>query len=139
MPVLGMCSVATRYFYCYTVPSRTVPSGSFEFPKQRSDVHNFMEDLQTWAPSTNSRSPFTLSLVHSLFGFFFSLVRKKGNTICIKLVIRGLRHTRLELRPRSTWRNTHAIRKGETTRNPVRNRPRSSCEKTRGGSGQTGI
>jgi hypothetical protein len=26
-----------------------------------------------------------------------------------------------------------------TTRNPVRNLPRSSCEKTRGGSGQTGI
>jgi hypothetical protein len=51
----------------------------------------------------------------------------------------GLRHTGLELRPRSTWRNTHAIRKGGTTRNPVRNPPRSSCEKTRGGSGQTGI
>jgi hypothetical protein len=35
------------------------------------------------------------------------------------------------------WRNTHAIRK--TTRNPVRNPPRSSCKKTIGGSGQTGI
>jgi hypothetical protein len=28
----------------------------------------------------------------------------------INEVIRGLRHTRLELRPRSTWRNKHAIR-----------------------------
>jgi hypothetical protein len=54
-------------------------------------------------------------------------------------VIWRLRHTALERRPRSTWRNTHTIRKGETTRNPVRNPPRSSCEKTRGGSGQTGI
>jgi hypothetical protein len=36
-------------------------------------------------------------------------------------MIQGLRHTRLELRPRSTWRNTHAIRKGEATRNQVRN------------------
>jgi hypothetical protein len=67
--------------------------------------------------------------------------RKWRRTLCEgeKKVIRGLRHTRLELRSRSTWRNTHAIRKGETTRNPVRNPPRSSCEKTRGGSGQTGI
>jgi hypothetical protein len=48
-------------------------------------------------------------------------------------------YSRLEQRPRSTWRNTHAIRKGETTRNPVRHPPRSSCKKTRGGSGQTGI
>jgi hypothetical protein len=27
----------------------------------------------------------------------------------------------------------------KTTRNPVRNQPRISCEKTRGGSGQTGM
>jgi hypothetical protein len=37
----------------------------------------------------------------------------------MKRSIRGLRHTRLELRPRSTWRNTRAVRKGEATRNPL--------------------
>jgi hypothetical protein len=41
--------------------------------------------------------------------------------------------------PRSTWRNAHAMCKGETTRNPVCNLPRSSCEKMRGDSGQTRI
>jgi hypothetical protein len=40
----------------------------------------------------------------------------------------------LRIRPRSQWRNTRAIRKGETTRNPGRNL-HSSCEKTRRGSG----
>jgi hypothetical protein len=54
-------------------------------------------------------------------------------------IIRGLRHTRLELRPRSTWRNTHTVRKGETTRNPKRTLPSTSCKTREVALGGTGI
>jgi hypothetical protein len=54
-------------------------------------------------------------------------------------LFRGLRHTRLELRPRSTWRNTHAVRKGETTRNPKRTLPSSSYKRRDVPLGGTGI
>jgi hypothetical protein len=55
---------------------------------------------------------------------------RAGALVWLKRV-RGLRHTRLELRPCSTWRNSHAIRKGETTRDPKRTLPSSSYKDER--------
>jgi hypothetical protein len=57
-----------------------------------------------------------------------------------KWIIRGLRHTRLRhTRPRSQWRNLHAIRKGETTRHPKRTLPGSSYKRREVAFGGTGI